>query len=316
MKYYLGVDLGGTNIKAGIVDESGNILLKTSVKTDSDGDAKRIAEQMVKLCCDLCKQANISMEDVQSVGVGIPGTVDTEKGTVIYCNNLNMDGAPIGAIMQEGLQKPVYLANDASCAALGEFVCGSGRNYNSIILVTLGTGVGGGIILNGKLWEGLEGAGAEIGHMVLQIGGESCTCGRRGCFEAYSSATALVHQTKAAMRKHPLSLLNTIAAKTGKVSAKTAFDALRHGDAVAKEVVENYLFYLSEGIANLINIFAPEAIILGGGVCNEGDNLLIPLQEQVVAKCYGGDLIHHADISIASLGNDAGLIGAAMLCKA
>ena len=313
MKYYLGVDLGGTNIKAGVTDENGNILLKSSIKTDAAGDAKRIAEQMAGLCLDLVRKTNVSMDDVESVGVGIPGTVDAEKGTVIYCNNLKMDGAPVGAMMQEILKKPVYLANDASCAALGEFVCGSGRDHNSIILVTLGTGVGGGIILNGKLWEGLEGAGAEIGHMVLHIGGESCTCGRRGCFEAYSSATALVNQTKAAMRKHPLSLMNTIADKSGKVSAKTAFDAMKKGDSVAKEVVENYLFYLSEGIANLINIFAPEAIILGGGVCNEGDTLLVPLREQVVAKCYGGDLIHHAEISIASLGNDAGLIGAAML---
>lgn len=316
MKYYLGVDLGGTNIKAGITDEKGNMILKSSIKTDAEGDFRRIADQMVGLCRELVEKANISMDDIQSVGVGIPGTVDAEKGTVIYCNNLNMDGAPIGIMMQEDLKKPVHLANDASCAALGEFICGSGKAYNSIILVTLGTGVGGGIILNGKLWEGLEGAGAEIGHMVLHIGGESCTCGRRGCFEAYSSATALVNQTKAAMRKHPLSLINTIAAKSGRVTAKTAFDAMRQGDTVARDVVENYLFYLSEGVANLINIFAPEAIILGGGVCNEGDALLVPLKEQVIAKCYGGDLIHHAEISIASLGNDAGLIGAAMLFQA
>lgn len=313
MKYYFGVDLGGTNIKAGITDENGNILLKSCVRTDSQGDARRIADQMVELCCELAKKADISMDDVEAVGVGIPGTVDAEKGTVIYCNNLNMDGAPIGAMMQEKLNKPVHLANDASCAALGEFVCGGGREYNSIILVTLGTGVGGGIILDGKLWEGLEGAGAEIGHMVVHVGGAECSCGRKGCFEAYSSATALVNHTKAAMDAHPESLMHSIVAKTGRISAKTAFDGMRKGDKTAKEVVDYYLHYLSEGVANLINIFAPEAIILGGGVCNEGDALLIPLKEQVIAKCYGGDLIHHAEITIATLGNDAGLIGAAML---
>lgn len=316
MKYYLGIDLGGTNIKAGITDEKGNILQKASTRTISGGDAEKIAEQMIALCHELSRKSGIPMEKIQSVGVGIPGTVNAEKGTVVYCNNLNMDGAPIGAILQKKLQIPVHLANDASCAALGEFVCGSGKEYNSIILVTLGTGVGGGIILNGKLWEGLEGAGAEIGHMVLQIGGTNCSCGRRGCFEAYSSATALVKQTKAAMAKHPDSLLHAIVAKTGKISAKTAFDAMRRGDTVAKKVVENYLHYLSEGIANLINIFAPEAIILGGGVCNEGDNLLLPLKELIIPKCYGGDRIHHARISIAKLGNDAGLIGAAMLWNA
>ena len=316
MKYYLGVDLGGTNIKAGITDEKGNIVLKTSIRTDSQGDAQKIADQMVWLCRDLVEKAELSMDDVEAVGVGVPGTVDKQKGIVVYCNNLNMDGAPIGAMMQQNLQKPVYLANDASCAALGEFVCGSGREHNSIILVTLGTGVGGGIILDGKIWEGLEGAGAEIGHMVVHVGGAPCTCGRKGCFEAYSSATALVHQTKEAMDNNPNSLLHSVASKAGKVTAKTAFDAMRKGDAVAKAVVENYLHYLSEGVANLINIFAPEAIILGGGVCNEGDALLVPLKEQVIAKCYGGDLIHHAEISIASLGNDAGLIGAAMLHQA
>lgn len=316
MKYYLGVDLGGTNIKAGITDETGKILLKSSVRTDSKGDARAIADQMVGLCRELCEKADIPMDAVEAVGVGIPGTVDAQKGTVIYCNNLDMDSAPIGAMMQEALGKPVHLANDASCAALGEFICGSGREYNSIILVTLGTGVGGGIILNGKLWEGLEGAGAEIGHMVLEVGGAPCTCGRRGCFEAYSSATALVNQTKAAMEAHPESMLHSIVKKTGRISAKTAFDGMRKDDAAAKDVVENYLHYLSEGVANLINIFAPEAIILGGGVCNEGDALLVPLKEQVIAKCYGGDLIHHAEISIASLGNDAGLIGAAMLFQA
>lgn len=183
-------------------------------------------------------------------------------------------------------------------------------------MVTLGTGVGGGIILNGKPWDGMEGSGGEIGHMVIDAGGEPCTCGRTGCWEAYSSATALVRDTRLAIEQHPESLLRKVMVKTGKISAKTAFDAMRMGDTVAKELVDRYLFYLSEGIANIINIFAPEAVILGGGVCNEGDALLVPLKKLVYQKCYGGNKIRHADIKIAALGNDAGIVGAAMLYNA
>ncbi len=316
MKYHLGVDLGGTNIKAGVTDQQGKILLKYSVKTNKAGDANVISEQIVGLCHEVCKKAGISMDEIASVGIGIPGTVDAETGMVIYANNLHLDDAPVGKIVSEALGKPVLLNNDASCAAFGEFVSGSGKEYRSIIMVTLGTGVGGGIILNGKPWDGMEGSGGEIGHMVIDAGGEPCTCGRTGCWEAYSSATALVRDTRLAIEQHPESLLRKVMEKTGKISAKTAFDAMRMGDTVAKELVDRYLFYLSEGIANIINIFAPEAVILGGGVCNEGDALLVPLKKLVYQKCYGGNKIRHADIKIAALGNDAGIVGAAMLYNA
>ena len=316
MKYHLGVDLGGTNIKAGVTDQQGKILLKYSVKTKKAGDATVISEQIVGLCHEVCKKAGISMDEIASVGIGIPGTVDAETGMVIYANNLHLDDAPVGKIVSEALGKPVLLNNDASCAAFGEFVSGSGKEYRSIVMVTLGTGVGGGIILNGKPWDGMEGSGGEIGHMVIDAGGEPCTCGRTGCWEAYSSATALVRDTRLAIEQHPESLLRKVMEKTGKISAKTAFDAMRMGDTVAKELVDRYLFYLSEGIANIINIFAPEAVILGGGVCNEGDALLVPLKKLVYQKCYGGNKIRHADIKIAALGNDAGIVGAAMLYNA
>lgn len=316
MKYHLGVDLGGTNIKAGVTDQQGKILLKYSVKTNKAGDANVISEQIVGLCHEVCKKAGISMDEIASVGIGIPGTVDAETGMVIYANNLHLDDAPVGKIVSEALGKPVLLNNDASCAAFGEFVSGSGKEYRSIIMVTIGTGVGGGIILNGKPWDGMEGSGGEIGHMVIDAGGEPCTCGRTGCWEAYSSATALVRDTRLAIEQHPESLLRKVMEKTGKISAKTAFDAMRMGDTVAKELVDRYLFYLSEGIANIINIFAPEAVILGGGVCNEGDALLVPLKKLVYQKCYGGNKIRHADIKIAALGNDAGIVGAAMLYNA
>ncbi|MBO5408843.1 MAG: ROK family protein [Clostridia bacterium] len=313
MKYYLGIDLGGTNIKAGITDETGTILYKNAVRTLGQRPAEEIAKDMIDLCRFICRNAEIPLEQVEAVGIGIPGTVDEKKGTIVYANNLHMDGFPIGAVIGKALGKPVYLSNDANCAALGEFVNGSGKNYDSIVMVTLGTGVGGGIILKGKLWGGLDGSAAEIGHMVLKAGGEACSCGRTGCWEAYSSATALIRDTVRAMKKHPESLLNTIQPDLKKVSAKTAFLGLAKGDAVAKEVVEQYLYYLSEGIANIINTLAPDAVILGGGVCNEGDTLLRPLRELVYPKCYGGETVRHPDLKIASMGNDAGIVGAAML---
>lgn len=313
MNYYLGIDLGGTNIKAGLVDEAGTILQKQSIKTGKERSGEAIVRDMAELCRDVCHNAGISMAQVKSVGIGVPGTVNSPSGMIVYTNNLNLSGVPAGRMMASLLEKPVYLGNDASCAAVGEYICGSAKEYDSIVLITLGTGVGGGILLNGRLWEGLEGIAGEIGHMVIVSGGEACTCGRHGCWEAYSSATALIRDTMRAMEQHPESILHKLAAAKGKVSAKTAFDAARQGDAAGQEVVQRYLHYLSEGVANIINIFAPEAIILGGGVCNEGDGLLIPLKELVYPKCHGGDRVRHADIKIASMGNDAGIVGAAML---
>lgn len=316
MKYYLGIDIGGTSIKAGITDEAGNILYKNSVRTLGYRPSNAIVKDMVDLCHLVCKNAEVPLQQVASVGVGVPGTIDSQNGMVIYTNNLNLSGTPVGKMLKDALGKPVYLSNDANCAALGEFVSGSGKDYNSIVMVTLGTGVGGGIILNGKLWGGLDDSAAEIGHMVIEIGGEDCTCGRKGCWEAYSSATALIRDTVRTMGKYPESILHTMQADRAKISAKTPFVAAKAGDPAGKEVVERYLFYLSEGIANIINILAPDAIILGGGVCNEGDNLLVPLKELVFPKCYGGVDVRHSDIKIATLGNDAGIVGAAMLWNA
>lgn len=316
MKYYLGIDLGGTNIKAGIVDETGAILHKQSIKTFGARPYEEIINDMADLCHTVTQNANISWEQVEAIGIGVPGAVNQKDGMIVYTNNLNLTGVPAGKMLAEKLQKPVYLGNDASCAALGEFVSGSAKEYNSIILVTLGTGVGGGIILNGKLWEGFNGAGGEIGHMVIHSGGEPCSCGRQGCWEAYSSATALIRDTKRAMEEHPESYLHTLLSQRSKISAKTAFDAVKKGDKTAKEVVDRYLFHLSEGLANISNIFEPDAIILGGGVCNEGDALLVPLKELVAPKFHAGDRLPHADIKIASLGNDAGIVGAAMLWNA
>ncbi len=312
--YYIGIDLGGTNTAVGIVTENGELISKGSVPTDiSDTDS--MVKNMGELCKKVCADNNIDLSEIKSIGIGIPGTIDSKTGVVIYSNNINMDNFPIVEKLKKHIDKPVYISNDANVAALGEAVAGGAKDCDSAVVVTLGTGVGGGIILDNKIWEGYMSAGAEIGHMVISVDGEACSCGRKGCWEAYSSATALIRDTKRAISKNPDSLMCKLSKEAGKVSGKTAFKATKMGDKAAQEVVDSYIKHLAEGIANVINLLAPKCILLGGGVSHEGDNLLIPLREAVKPLAYGGDKVEHAEIKLCVLGNDAGIIGAAMLGK-
>lgn len=312
--YYIGVDLGGTNIAVGITNEKWEIVHKDSVKTNVE-NSEQMVKDMTDLCKKVCKDSEIPLDEVKSVGIGTPGSLDSKKGIVVYANNLNMKNFPLVAEFKKHLDKPVYISNDANVAALGEAVAGAAKGCESAVVVTLGTGVGGGIILNSKIWEGHNSVGAELGHIVIEVDGEQCSCGRKGCWEAYSSATALIRDTKRAIEKHPDSLMAKMAAEDGKVSGRTAFDAMRAGDEVAKTVVDRYIRYLAEGIANICNLIGPEIILLGGGISHEGDALIKPLKEQVYKLTYGGGLLKHADIKPAALGNDAGIIGAAALGK-
>ena len=230
--------------------------------------------------------------------------------------NLGWENKPLAEDLSAKLGIPVTLANDANAAAFGEYVCGAGSDYKSVVLITLGTGVGSGIVLNGKLYEGNEGAGAELGHEVIRMDGEKCACGRRGCFEAYASATALIKQTKRAMGKDKESTLwRLCGGDIGLVNGKTAFDGAKGGDKTAKRVVSNYLRYLSEGLANIANTFRPEAILIGGGISAQGDTLTKPLQKRVNKLMLGHGRYASVKILAATLGNDAGLVGAAMLAK-
>ena len=313
MKYYAGLDLGGTFVKGGIVDEEGNILVKDKIPTGKERPYEEIAKDMAELAAELAKRANVPAGALAAAGIGSPGLIDSGKGIVVYNNNLGWKKAALAAEVKKYLGVPVYVTNDANAAALGEHFCGSGRKYSSLILVTLGTGVGGGIIIDGKLFEGNKSAGAEIGHSVIRMGGEKCTCGRRGCFEAYASATALIRQTKRAMERYPESKMWQIAGNLDGVDGKTAFDGQRAGDPAADRVVKFYIRCLAEGICNLLNEFRPQAILLGGGVCGEGDNLLLPLKKEVDKRLFGGTDYAPFDLCTASLGNDAGLCGAARL---
>lgn len=310
-KYYAGIDLGGTFIKCGIVDEEGNILGKEQIPTGKERPYREIAADMARLVKKLAQDGGVVL---QGVGIGSPGTIDGERGVIVYSNNIAWRDVPLGRELGKLLDLPVKITNDANAAALGESFCGAGKKFRSLVLVTLGTGVGGGIILDGKLYEGNRSAGAEIGHEVIRLGGERCTCGRRGCLEAYASATALVRQTQRAMIKHPDSAMWEICkGNLENVNGKTAFDGLRLGDKAAKRVVQNYVTYLAAGITNLANVFRPEAILLGGGICKEGESLLKPLRKLLTKEIFGGSDRAPVLLETAALGYDAGLCGAARL---
>ncbi|MBR6983219.1 MAG: ROK family glucokinase [Ruminococcus sp.] len=316
MKYYVGIDLGGTNIVAGVVDEEYNIIAKASTKTNCPRPEKEIADDMAKMALEAVKNAKLTIDDIEWIGVGTPGIANSETGIIEYSNNLGFKNTPMVKYIQETISKPVYIENDANAAAYGEYVAGAAKGAKNAVCITLGTGVGGGIIIDGKIYSGSNFAGAEIGHTVVQVDGAQCSCGRKGCFEAYSSATGLIRMSKEAMEEHPDSLMNKEAEEKGKVTARTSFDCMRAGDKYAKAVVDKYIKYLAAGITNTINIFQPDILCIGGGVCNEGDPLLLPMKELVKQEVYTRNSAKNTEIVIAKLGNDAGIIGAAFLGKA
>lgn len=322
MSYYIGVDIGGTNIACGIVDDSCKITARASVKTnthDKNDTAPPTYEEVlaqIKSAIRLaCEQAGISVNDAASIGVGCPGMCNHDTGYVEYSNNLGFMNVPLRSDLQKEFEIPVYLENDANAAAFGEFVAGAAKGTNSAVVITLGTGVGAGIVVDGKIYRGSNFAGGEIGHTVIVMDGLPCTCGRKGCFEAYSSAVGLIKMTTSASELNPDSLMTKLIRDKGKVSARTAYEAMKQGDPVGKAVTDQYIKYLSCGIANTINVFQPDILCIGGGVCNEGDALLIPLKSAVAEQVYSKNSKKNTEIVICSLGNDAGIIGAAMLYK-
>ena len=317
--YTIGVDLGGTNIAIGLCDENLNMIDKGSVPTLADREGELIIRDMANLAAEIIKRNNLTVSDIASVGIATPGAANSKTGVVEYANNLPFLNFPIAEIFKKYLPvEKVLIANDANAAALGEALAGAAKGTKNSVMITLGTGVGGGVIIDGKIFDGgINCAGAELGHIVIVAGGRQCSCGRRGCWEAYSSATGLSNMTKEKMNELKLkgisSLLFEEADKDGKVSARTAFNAMKRGDKYGAMIVDEYIKYLAEGITNIINIFQPEVLSIGGGVCNEKEYLTKPLIEIVEREQYTRTNAHKAKIVTAVLGNDAGIIGAAGL---
>lgn len=314
--YRLGIDLGGTNIVAGVVDENYKIISKASCKTAVPRPESDICDSMSEVALQAIKEADISIEDVESVGIGVPGAVNPETGIIEYSANLFFHNWKIVEMMEERLNTKVKIENDANAAALGEYLAGSAKGAKNAVAITLGTGVGGGIIIDGKIYSGSNYAGAELGHMVIVKGGKECACGRCGCWEAYASATGLINLTKQKIlsEKPEFSyMLKSCDGDLSNVTGKTAFDAVRAGDPMAEQVVDEYISYLATGIVNIINIFQPDVLCIGGGVSNQGENLLAPLRNVVERERYTKHNDKQTVICQCSLGNDAGIIGAAYL---
>jgi len=263
----------------------------------------------------MLKKINIKRSDITYVGIGSPGTVDSIRGIIVTSNNIVMKHFPMVEAFRSHFDIPVYIDNDANCAALGEIYNGAAKGHDTAIMITLGTGIGGGVIINKKIYGGSFNAGAELGHTVIVSGGEQCTCGRRGCWEAYASATALIRQAKKAAESNPGSILNKYLAENGRISGRTVFEAAKKGDKAAKAVVDEYILYVAEGITNLVNIFRPEVVLVGGGIAEQGETLFAPIRDYVQKYNFTGDLLELPEIKQAKLGNDAGILGAAMLAE-
>ncbi len=313
--YRLGIDLGGTNIVAGVVDDGYNIVATAKRKTLTDRTNEEIISDMAAAALEAIQTAGLKASDIESAGVGSPGSIDPDKGIVIYTNNIGFKDVHLAEMLKDKTGIDFYIDNDANAAAYGEFLAGAGKGTKDFVMITLGTGVGGGVIIDGKIYTGFNYAGAELGHTVVHMDGELCTCGRLGCWEAYASATALIRQTKQAMIRFPKSLMwELVDGDINKVNGLTAFDAMRKGDEAGKQVVDKYIYYIAVGVANNINIFQPEVFCIGGGISKEGDNLITPLNKYYEGDNYGRTLPKKTEIKVAMLGNDAGIIGAANLC--
>ena len=311
--YWIGIDLGGTNIVAGLVDESKNIIDREEVKTRVPRPVEAMADDMARMVDTLLRRNRLDKTQIRAVGVGVPCTANEENGHMEDANNLGFDDVPFVSILEEKLTLPVRIGNDANAAAWGEYMAG-GYKEDSMLMVTLGTGIGGGIILNRKIWAGDNYAAGEFGHMTIAMDGIPCNCGRRGCFEAYGSATALISQARERMAQDKTTALWTLCGGDPKnVEAKSVFDGAALGDPACKELLDRYTTYLAEGVANLINLFQPALVCIGGGVSRAGDALLLPLREKTAPLILSRNASRNARIILARLGNDAGILGAALL---
>ncbi len=314
--YYLGIDLGGTNIAAGVVDENYHILATAKRKTKVSYKEEDLYEQLAVTALEALANAKITIDDIPWVGVGTPGTINRESGIVEFSNNLALHNYPLRDLLEKRLNKKVVIENDANAAAYGEYKAGALKGVKHGIAITLGTGVGSGIIIDGKIYSGFNYAGGEMGHTVIVFDGRPCTCGRKGCWEAYASATGLITMTREAMQKtddRTKPIWTLAGGKLENVTGRTAFDAMRAGDPVGKEIVDRYIAYVGCGLVNCINTFEPDILCVGGGICNEGETLMKPLREYIAREAYTINTSKKTQLCTAQLGNDAGIIGAAFI---
>ena len=309
----IGIDLGGTFIKAGTLDKESNLLSEETVPTMVAKGGDFVVKNMATVICSVLKKSGHRIEEVQGIGIGCPGVIDQKRGIVLYSNNFDWNCFHVIEKIEKLIPADYAIANDGKCAVLGEQIAGAGQGCDNLILLTLGTGVGCGIISGGKLFEGGSIGGGIAGHMVIRHGGETCTCGRNGCLEAYASATALIRETRKLFENHDEIVVHLCMGNPTNITGQTVFLASAQGDKKAMEVIQRYIEFLGDGIANLIDIFRPEKVLLGGGICNEGEKLFAPLNEYIRRNCFASDILDVPPVKQALLGNKAGIIGAASL---
>ncbi|HBN85724.1 MAG TPA: glucokinase [Clostridiales bacterium] len=312
--YYLGIDVGGMSIKVGIVDQNGSILVKDKFHTGNERSYQEIIRDIGEFSVNMIEKSGVGIENIKSVGIGIPGTPDCKNGVLIYANNLSFRNVPFREDLKKYFNCPIYIDNDANVAALAEAVAGVCKDASISMTITLGTGVGSGLVIDGKVYGGFNYAAPEIGHMVIVEDGYLCTCGRYGCWEAYASATGLIRMTKDIAQRFPGSEIHRICNHDlGNVDARTAFQAKRAGDFAATLVIQRFTKHLATGIVNLINLFQPEILAIGGGLSKEGDYLMDDVKKIVYSEIYSKDPVPQCRIEYAKMGNDAGIVGAAFL---
>ena len=314
MKYYAGIDLGGTKIATGVVDENFRFIASHSVPTGKHRSFEVIVADMASATLTVIEQAGRTLDDFDTIGIGVPCSQNPKNGRPAFANNLGWKNVPIVEEFRKHIDKTVRWANDADCAALGEALAGTAKQYGSMLFITLGTGIGGGLILNGKIFTGGDGAGIEPGHSTLILDGFPCTCGRRGCFESYGSITGLIRQTIEAIAADPHTQMREICGNDiTRVNGRTAFDAAKMGDPSGQKVVDEYVHYVGSGISSLVSVFRPHAVLIGGGISNEGEYLLTPIRRVVDESMFAKGVLETPIVMKASLGSEAGIIGAALL---
>lgn len=314
MRLFLGIDLGGTNIAAGVVDERGRILKKHSVRTGTAQPFEDLVSDIARTAYQAAELAGVKIEEISSVGLGTPSLINPKTNLLVNANNLGWRNVPLPQELGKHFPVPLYIRNDADCAALGEVLAGAAGEYENALMITLGTGLGGGVIMNRRIFNGCGHMGAELGHTKLVYNGVQCTCGQYGCVESYASATALIRQAREAVSAHPESLMAAMCGgDLSGMDARIPFEAAGKGDRAAEMVVDQYVSYLAAGLSSFVVIFRPQVILIGGGISNEGERLLRPLNEKLFQCTYGAREIGVPQVIRAGLGNDAGIIGAALL---
>jgi ROK family protein len=311
MKYYAGIDLGGTNTKIGLVDEDGNIIFTTIVKTDSMEGFEKTIQRLSKILLQQVKSFNLNFDDVQSVGVGVPGPVLNSRVVKFWANFPWKNGVDLALEFEKNLGKPVKADNDVNVITLGEMWKGSAQGYKNVLGLAIGTGIGGGIIVDGKLVSGENGAGGEVGHIKVERDGKLCGCGQKGCWEAYASATGLIREAQSRLAVNKTNgLYEQVIGRD--LEAKDIFDVAKEGDAFALDLVDYEADYIALGIGNLLNVLDPEIVVVGGGVSLAGDILFDKVKERLKKYAFPSTT-ENLKIVAASLGNDAGILGAAYL---